>query len=90
MHFRNTTRSLSRLALCAGLLCAAAAAGAASPCKGLAQDTCTTTEGCLWVDGYTRKDGRAVTSHCKLKGGRKPATEASVDALRLSSAAGDR
>ena len=40
---------------------------AASPCKGMAQPVCQADAQCAWVDGYTRKDGRAVASHCKRK-----------------------
>jgi len=38
----------------------------ASECKGLAQDACMTNENCRWMDGYTRRDGIQVSSHCRL------------------------
>jgi len=38
----------------------------ASECKGLAQDACVTNENCRWMDGYTRRDGIQVSSHCRL------------------------
>jgi len=41
-------------------------AGAASHCQGLSQPVCNTDTSCRWVAGYTRKDGRDVTSHCRL------------------------
>ena len=44
---------------------------AASECKGLAQDACVTNENCRWMDGYTRKDGIQVSSHCRLSKPRK-------------------
>ena len=44
---------------------------AASECKGLAQDVCVTNENCRWMDGYTRKDGIQVSSHCRLSKPRK-------------------
>ena len=39
---------------------------AASECKGLAQDVCVTNGNCRWMEGYTRKDGIHVSSHCRL------------------------
>ncbi len=41
-------------------------AGAASHCQGLSESVCNTDTSCRWVAGYTRKDGREVTSHCRL------------------------
>jgi hypothetical protein len=41
-------------------------AGAASHCKGLSATACATDGGCRWVAGYTRKDGREVSAHCRL------------------------
>ena len=60
--------------------------GAASECKGKAQDACAATEACTWVEGYTRKDGRAVSSYCRTAGTRKPADEAKADTLQTSAA----
>ncbi len=48
-----------------GVLATAPAGAADSHCKGLAQAQCGTTEGCGWVDTYTRKDGRTVEGYCK-------------------------
>ncbi|WP_200373212.1 hypothetical protein [Thiocystis violacea] len=39
---------------------------AASDCKGLAQDACAAKEHCRWMNGYTRKDGIQVSSHCRI------------------------
>jgi hypothetical protein len=47
---------------------------AASPCKGMALEACASDAQCAWVDSYTRKDGRTVAAHCKLKP-RKPGLE---------------
>ena len=41
-------------------------AGAASHCKGLSESVCSTDTSCRWVAAYTRKDGREVSSHCRL------------------------
>lgn len=51
---------------------------AESPCKGLEQGICEGKTGCLWVDGYTRKDGKTVASHCK-SGGKKGSPTATKD-----------
>lgn len=45
-----------------------------SECKGLAQDVCATKEECRWMEGYTRKDGIQVSSHCRLAKPRKKDT----------------
>lgn len=53
----------------------------ASECKGLAQDVCAANEQCRWMEGYTRKDGVQVSSHCRLaKPRKKEATEIQADA----------
>lgn len=44
-----------------------ASAHAENACKGLPQQTCDGAEQCLWVNGYTRKDGREVASYCRVK-----------------------
>ena len=40
---------------------------AASECQGLPQMACAAERNCLWVNGYTRSDGRAVKSYCRIK-----------------------
>lgn len=46
-------------------------AGAASQCKGMSEQACASESACSWVQGYTRKDGRTVSSHCKLSRGNR-------------------
>ncbi|MCB1774075.1 MAG: hypothetical protein KDI88_10695 [Gammaproteobacteria bacterium] len=46
-------------------------AGAASQCKGLSANSCAADNTCAWVEGYVRKDGRSVSSHCKSRPGQK-------------------
>lgn len=79
--------SASRLSFVAALLAGAmllpGAAAAASQCKGMQQDACAADAQCLWVDSYTRKDGRAVASHCKTRSRKKTADQAALDAVRL-------
>lgn len=41
---------------------------AASDCKGLEKGQCESKSACTWVNGYTRKDGVKVSSHCKSIG----------------------
>ncbi len=48
-------------------------AGAASACQGKALDACAADASCIWVDGYTRKDGREVASYCRKASARKSA-----------------
>ena len=62
-----------------GLFAAAQPSLAASPCKGMAQDSCAADAQCAWVDSYTRKDGRAVAAHCKLKPRKAGLEQASLD-----------
>ncbi|SDX81232.1 hypothetical protein SAMN05421644_11446 [Allochromatium warmingii] len=68
---RDTTRrSLLRSRLFAAtvpvLFLTTPAVFAASECKGLDQATCAAREECRWMDGYTRKDGIQVSSHCRM------------------------
>ena len=46
----------------------------ASECKGLANQACSASNACGWVEGYTRKDGREVNAYCRTstKGKEKP------------------
>ena len=82
----NLTRSRKALSftLLVGALLAPAAGTAASRCNAMQQDACTGAAECVWVDGYTRKDGRSVASHCKTKSTRKSDPQVSSGALKLS------
>lgn len=53
-------------------LFATPAISAPSVCKGLDEAACTAQAECRWMDGYTRKDGVQVSSHCR-KGAKKDA-----------------
>lgn len=53
------------------------AASAASACKGLESAACDASSSCSWVEGYTRKDGRAVKSFCRAKASSKKSADAS-------------
>ena len=59
---------------------------AASECKGVQQDACVAMAECAWVEGYVRKDGRSVSSHCKTKPRRKSPDQAASGAVKLSHA----
>ena len=48
------------------LMIVAIPANAASHCKGLEANACSTTAACGWVNGYERKDGRKVSSFCRM------------------------
>ncbi len=41
---------------------------AASACQGLSESACKGNSDCTWMSGYTRKDGVAVSAHCRSKG----------------------
>lgn len=84
MNHKTSSRYFASLLLVAGAF-AAAGTLAASHCKGLDADGCAAATGCLWVDGYTRKDGRQVSAHCKLKGGKAAQAAADDSGLQLSS-----
>ena len=68
------------------LLLSPLTANATSQCKGQTQDACVTSSECAWVEGYTRKDGRSVSSYCRSKGGSKKLDEAKADGPRTSAA----
>ena len=60
---------LSAMLLACTVLIFGTNANAAS-CKGKAKSTCSTATDCYWVDGYKRKDGVKVSSHCRAKAGK--------------------
>ncbi|MCB1801747.1 MAG: hypothetical protein KDI82_08685 [Gammaproteobacteria bacterium] len=57
--------------------------GAASQCKGMSEQACADDSACTWVQGYTRKDGRAVSSHCKLSRGSRSSAADVPSALQV-------
>jgi hypothetical protein len=78
-------RLIASCLLLVGVAAHASVAGAASHCKGMAESACSSDSQCTWVDGYQRKDGRKVSSHCKLKRG-KPSAQVSQSSKMASSA----
>lgn len=67
---------LSLAVLLAGGLVGSALAE--SPCKGLEQRQCEGKAGCIWIDGYVRKDGAKVAGYCK-KGGQSSGTSSTEE-----------
>ena len=65
MQFIKTFLACSFVAVAA--LSGPVPVSAASACKGIQQDACTSRGECVWVDGYVRKDGRSVSAHCKTR-----------------------
>jgi hypothetical protein len=63
---RNGAAALGSFALALSLSIGAASAQAAA-CKGLDAGACNRDDRCSWVDGYVRKDGVKVASHCKSR-----------------------
>ncbi len=86
MSHAKIFRTQIQVALFAGLVLASSLTSAASQCKGMQQNACVSDGECVWVQSYTRKDGRSVASHCKLKGGRKTEQSAKTDGVQLSKA----
>lgn len=86
MRFIKTSLRCFQVTLLATVALASVPASAASQCKGAQQDACGSMVECTWVNGYVRKDGRSVSSHCKKKARGKSADQASSGAVRLSHA----
>jgi hypothetical protein len=86
MYSSTHPRFTPRLIMLAGFFLATGSASAASQCKGQLEAACLADGACVWVNGYTRKDGRSVASYCKLKGGKPGSPEAKADAVRLGRA----
>jgi len=59
---------------------------AESACKGLEQRQCEGKSDCTWVDGYTRKDGVKVSSHCKSVGKRDGSSSSSKSSSEKTTA----
>ena len=62
---------LMSLAVTAAVAFTSSSAAFAAECKGMEKAACERQESCSWLDGYTRKDGVKVSSHCRKKGGKK-------------------
>lgn len=86
MHFIKTSLRCFQVTLFAGMAMTSVAASAASQCKGVQQDACSAMAECAWVNGYVRKDGRSVSSHCKTKPRKKSHNQAVSEAVKLSHA----
>jgi len=86
MHFIKTSLRCFQVTLLAAVALASVPASAASQCKGVQQDACGAMAECSWVNGYVRKDGRSVSSHCKKKARGKSADQAASGSVRLSHA----
>jgi len=78
MHSVNISPVPFGAALFAAALLASVTASAASQCKGMQQDSCMASAKCIWVNGYERKDGRSVSSHCKTRAKGKSANQAAL------------
>ena len=86
MRFIKTSLRCFQVTLLVAAAFASVPASAASQCKGVQQDACGTMAECTWVNGYVRKDGRSVSSHCKKKARGKSAGKAASGAVSLSHA----
>jgi hypothetical protein len=79
----KTPRVSFQVAMLAGTMLVSSSGFTAGQCKGMQQAACAAAEQCAWVNGYLRKDGRSVSSHCKAKPARKTADQAALDTLKL-------
>ena len=86
MHFIKTSPRYFQVTLLAAAALASVPASAASQCKGMQQDACGARAECAWVNGYVRKDGRSVSSHCKKRAREKSADRTTSPAVKLSHA----
>lgn len=86
MYFIKTSLRCFQVTLFAGMALASTTAFSASQCKGVQQDACAAKAECAWVNGYVRKDGRSVASHCKTKARKKSADQAASGTVKLSHA----
>ena len=50
-------------------------AQSASQCSGKSSSSCSASGDCSWVEGYKRKDGVKVKSHCRAAPNKAKATE---------------
>lgn len=81
-YFSNVSRVVVA-SVFAGAVLLPLGASAASQCRGMAQDACAADTGCSWIEGYTRKDGRSVSAHCRTRSGKKTSAAAGDEAPRL-------
>lgn len=86
MQFIKTSLRCFQVTLIATVVLVSAPTSAASQCKGVQQAACGAMTECAWVDGYVRKDGRSVSSHCRKKARRKPADQAASGTVKLGHA----
>ena len=80
-NIRISTRFFAATVL-VGLTSVSTTTFAASQCKGMQEQACLAKAECSWIQGYVRKDGRSVGSHCKAKARRKPANQAALGTLK--------
>ncbi len=65
-------RRIAIIALAATMLLGAHTTATAVECKGMEKQVCEQNIAqCSWVEPYTRKDGVAVSGHCRKKPGKK-------------------
>ena len=53
--------------LVAGLLSVSQVSYAASACKGLKKDVCSSDSSCSWINSYTTKKGKTINAYCRNK-----------------------
>ncbi len=89
MAYKKGTTALATLIAGLVLALGAGSVQAASDCKGVKKTTCEDKSDCSWVDGYTRKDGAKVSSHCRKKPSKSSKKKSSKDSKKKSKGSED-
>ena len=63
----STIRKPVLLLALAGLLSVSQVSFAASACKGMQQDACSSNNSCSWINSYTTKKGKTINAYCRNK-----------------------
>ncbi len=59
-----------------GLISTSQLSSAASACKGLQQDACSSDNSCSWIKSYSTKSGKTIKAYCRNKS--KPGSKKTV------------
>ena len=81
---KRISRYFAAMSLVATFSLCGSAVLAASHCKGMSEQACSGDTNGSWVQGYTRKDGKQVSGHCRLKPAQRTSKAQSVGEPKLS------
>lgn len=63
----SVTRKTVLILAASGLLAFSQLSTAASSCKGMEQNTCSSDTSCSWVKSYSTKSGKTIKAYCRNK-----------------------